>query len=319
MEGYQEQQSLGCVIEPPDERDYLYDDIAGGDVALPKQFVLNNVQHVYQNGIDSCVGHAVSAAKSVQEGEKLSPRYQWHLAKKAQSYRGWGTSISLCLRELVKYGALPYGTFDEEVIGVDREDYMRLQLNEALQDIARRYRAKSYWRAGYGANNIEMVKQALYEQKIPLVTSMRWYKEYNSPKRGFLPKPETASSGHAFLLKGWKVDSRGREYLVFQNSWRNTWGDKGDFYIYTDELKYYGLGSFFVITDIESDKARVLARYKGKLVKHPSSPKVYYVGKGTIAWIKNEPSFEFGRDNGFWGGWGDIIDIEEQITEDIVF
>lgn len=309
--------NLGCILEPPDARDYLYDDIAGG-IELPKNFVLD-AEHVYQNGIDSCVGHAVSAAKSVQEGEKLSPRYQWHLAKKEQGYKGWGTSVSLCLKQLVANGALPFGTFNEDVVGVDREDYMRLEVSEALQELAQKYRAKSYWRAGWGTTNLEMVKQAIYEQKVPLVTSMQWYREYDKPIKGFLPEPKTPSYGHAFILKGWKTDSKGREYFVFQNSWRDTWGDKGDFYIYVDELDKYRLGSYYAITDIESDKAKILATYKGKLIKNADSPKVYYVGKGVIGWIKNEPSFYFGRDAGFWGDWKDVITIQPQITEDIIF
>lgn len=308
--------SLGCVLEPPDARDYLYDDIAGGG-ELPKEFVIQ-APHLYQNGVDSCVGHAIASAKSVQEKETLSPRYQWHLAKLEQGYRGWGTSVSLCLKQLVANGALPYGTFDEDV-HVNREEYMRLTVSDELKQIAQQYRAKSYWRAGYGSKGIETVKQALYEQGTPLVTSMQWFDEYNSPVKGFLPKPVTSAYGHAFILKGWKVDKKGREYLVFQNSWRKTWGDKGDFYIYTDELDTYRLGSYYAITDIESDKALILSRYKGKLIRNENSPKHYFVGKGKIAWIKNEASFYFGRDNGFWGDWNDTITIQPQITEDIIF
>lgn len=319
---YSESQSLGCIIEPPDERDFMYDDIAGGSVALPKNFVLD-VPHMYQNGIDACVGFACAAAKSVQEDEKLSPRYQWHLPKKAQGYNGWGTSVSLCLKQMIYEGSLPYGTFDENV-KVNREDYMRLEVSDMLKELARQYKIKSFWRAGYGANNIQGLKVALYEQKVPLVTSMQWFDEYNNPIKGYLPEGVTPAYGHAYILKGWKTDRSGRESLIFQNSWRKTWGVNGDFFVYSDELDRHKMGSFYVMTDIESDKAKILSRYKGKLIRNgndPKDPRHYFVGSGQIAWIKNEASFKFGRDavDPFWGDWGDTIPITEKIDYDIIF
>lgn len=316
---YHENNSMGCVLEPPDERDYKYDIIAGGTTDLPKEFVVD-VPHFYQNGIDACVGMACAAAKSVQEDKKLSPRFAWHLAKKKQGYLGWGTRISYVMTGMMEVGAIDYGLFDEEVVGVDRDDYMRLDVSEGVEKVAAENKIKSYWRAGYGAD-IEGAKQAIYEQKIPLITSMTWYNEYNKPKKGFLPRGETRSYGHAFILKGWKQDKYGREYLVFQNSWRKTWGDKGDFYIYTDELEDYNLNSYFVLTDIESDKASVLAKYDGKLIREANKPPHYFVSKGQIAWIKNEASFYFGRDAGFWGDWGDTLEVDADLQSmyDLIF
>lgn len=321
----------GCIIEPPDERDFLYEDIAGGEVVLPKEFEIKNVPHFYQGPIDACVGMTVAAAKSLQEGKKLSPRVLWAMAKAAQGYRGWGTSITLTMSKLAEFGDTLFGKFNEEVLGVNREDYMRVTLTDAIKADMEQYKIKSYWRAGYSHRLIEQTKQALYEQNIPLITSMDWYSEYNYPTNGFLPnKRENAAGGHAFILKGWRTDKKGREYLVFQNSWRETWGDNGDFYIYTDELQNFGLGSFYVLTDIELDRAKIISRYKGQLIKNAKrddmteaeAAKVYYVGPNTgkLIWIENPAKFEYGRDERWWGDWGDIITIPERIEkEDIVF
>jgi len=313
---------LGCVIEAPDERDYKYEILLGaGTKELPDEYVIEDVPHFYQNGIDACVGMAGIAAKSVQEKTKLSPRYAWHLAKKRQNYIGWGTGISQMMKGIIEEGALPYGTIDEEVVGVDRMHYMKPEITAGMQEVAKHYKAKSFWRAGYGHGQIEQVKQALYNEKIPLVVSMYWYAEYDRPVKGFIPKPKLARYGHAFVVKGWKKDKAGREYIVFQNSWSNKWGDKGDFYIYTDELQHYKLESFFVITDIEKPKARILANLDGKLVRNANHPAHYFVSAGKIAWIKNEESFYFGRDGKFWGDWSDTVVVEENLQEmyDLVF
>lgn len=317
---YKEKQSLGCVLEAPDERDYDYNLLAGGPMELPESFSLD-VPHFYQNGIDACVGMAVAAAKSVQEQVKISPRYAWHLAKKMQEYQGWGTYIKYCLKGQKEEGALEFGTVNEEVVGVDRTVYMKPHVTDDMKKIAELYKIKSYWRAGYGAGDIQSLKNALLQEKVPLITSMQWYKEYDSPKKGFLPKGVTPAYGHAFILKGWDVDKNGREYWIFQNSWRPTWGNNGDFYIYIDEMDQYDLRSFYVITDIESDKASILAKYDGQLVRNADHPAYYYVSQGKIAWIKNEESFYFGRGAGFWGDWDavNVVDPDLQTMYDLTF
>ena len=311
--------SLGCILEPPDERDYRYEVISGGGVELPTSFVLD-VPHFYQNGIDACVGMGTAAAKSVQEGKKISPRYAWHLAKKAQGFEGWGTYVTYCIKGMIDEGALEYGTIDENVVGVNREVYMKPTITTKMEAEAKNYKAKSYWRAGYGAENISQLKQALFQEKIPLITSMQWYSEYDQPIKGFLPKGKVSVYGHCFVLKGWNVKND-REYLIFQNSWSEKWGEGGDFYIYTDELINFGLGSFYVITDIDSDKASILAKYDGQLVRNAGKPPHYFVSAGKIAWIKNEESFYFGRDAGFWGDWNDTITIDTNLTDlqDLIF
>lgn len=315
-----EKQALGCILEPPDERDYLYEVIAGGGQELPQNFVIE-APHFYQNGIDACVGMAVASAKSVQEGKEISPRYAWHLAKKSEDYQGWGTYVTYCLKGMIEEGALEFGVIDESVVGVDRKVYMKPNITLGMKVDAKKNSAKSYWRAGYSNENIEQLKQAMFQEKMPLVASMQWYAEYNNPIKGFLPKGKLSVYGHAFVLKGWKTDSKGREYLVFQNSWKKSWGDKGDFYIYSDELLGYGLGSFYVITDIDSDKASILAKYDGQLVRNAGKAPHYYVSGGKIAWIKNEESFFFGRGAGFWGDWETTVTVDTDLEPlyDIIF
>ncbi len=313
-------QRTGCHLEAPDERDFDYELIAGGQSELPERFRVQTKQILNQGSIDACVGFAVATSKSVQEGKELSPRFLWSLAKAQQSYVGWGTYISYALKALVNDGDVLYGEVSEDVT-MDRDSYMRLNVTPELRSKAAPNKAQSYWRvrAWNTHKDIEAVKQALYEEKHPLITSMRWYSPYNNPIKGFLPQPSGNGLGHCFVLVGWDTDQHGREYLIFQNSWSEHWGDNGHFYIHTDELEEYGLGSFYAITDIPLDKGKILSKYAGKIIKNTNSPKVYYVNGKQIAWIKNEPSFHFGTDSGFWGTFADVLDVEEPITEDIIF
>ena len=316
------QKHTGCSIEEVKASDYPYELIAGDSKAeFPKEFVINVPWHFYQNGIDSCVGTAIACAKSVQEGFKVSARVIWALCKKTDNYTGWGTWISNGLKALIKIGVTKDGYYDETVVGVDREDYMRISMDDKFLESAKPNKASSFWyvkRFEFGKIDINAIKRALFNEKIPLITSMYWFSSYNQPINGFLPKPKGSRSGHAFVIKGWKIDKNGREYLIFQNSWRKTLGKGGDFFIYVDELDSYNLGSCSVLVDIPQDKAYILANYQDKLVKNPNNEKVYYVGGKKIAHIKNEEVFNFGCDNYFWGDWSDIDIIDIEIKHDII-
>lgn len=316
-------QHTGCQIQPPEATDYPYEIIAGSsNVPLPKEFEIEMPWHLYQNGIDACVGMAVANAKSVQEGKVVSPRVLWGLAKKEEGYLGWGTYINKVLDALVNFGTTDFGFLDEEVVGVDRQDYMRFEVTNKLREASKPNKALSYWWVKgwqWGEYDVEVLKRALFNERIPLITSMYWYDSYNLPASGFLPKPKGDRLGHCFVLRGWRVDESGREYLVFRNSWRKEWGVDGDFYIYVDEIEQYHVSTCYVITDIPQDKASLIAKYQGKIIRNADKPEHYFVGKRYIAHIKNEKSFYFGRDNGFWGDWSDTIIVDQPIEHDIVF
>ena len=82
---------------------------------------------------------------------------------------------------------------------MDRSVYMRFELSEEEMEKALENKSKSFW----GVRSIDSAKRALFDEKVPLVTSMNWYKGYNSPKNGFLLKARDGKnpSGHAFAFK----------------------------------------------------------------------------------------------------------------------
>jgi len=304
----------GCAIEPHDDRDYSYELISGSTISDLAEYEVKTDWHFYQNGQPSCCANAMALAKSQQEGKKLSPRFLWGNAKEYQNYSGYGTYPSIVLKQLVDKGALEYDVLDENV-KVSRYKYMRFDLDEKEKKEARKNRALSYWYV----DNLMSLKIALYESRIPIPTSMYWYSAYNTPKAGFLPPKPSGESvgGHMFAFKGWKRDKHDKEYLVFQNSWAQDWGDNGDFYVYSKDFHKYGFRRFYIITDIPQDRAIILNKYQKQLIKNADSPKVYFVLRDKIAWIENSANFEFGMGK-LWGGWDDIKTIENPIKEDLI-
>jgi len=305
---------LGCQIEPLDDRDLRYEIIAGGTGAsLPESFVISPEWTWNQKNIDSCVGHACALAKSVQEEKELSPRHAWSHGKKKDEYLGWGTAIYKVLNGIVKHGLVEYGDISESS-SVDRKVYMHVKLTEEQQGDAKENAASSYWRAmDWGTTD-----QALLDRRIPLVTSMMWSVDYNKPVNGVIRPSNNKSYGHAFVYCGWKVKD-GQKYRIFKNSWGENWGDNGYFYILDEEKDMFGLGGKYVILDIPLTEAKLISKYRGKLIKNPNDPAYFYVGKEKVAWIKNEVAFDFGRANGWWGDWGTVTEIEDKINYSLTF
>lgn len=284
---------LGCNLvkeKDEDKCNFLYEKIAlGGE--KPEEFIVES-PHFYQNGIDACVGMAGAGAKSVQESKELSPRVAWSLCKKEQGYKGWGTYVSILLKVMQNIGIPDYGIVDENP-KMDRTKYMKIAeyLTDDILNNAFRNRIESYWMVG--ANNWELAYDAVCNEEIPLITSMPWHKEYNSPKNGFIPHPKSKNSvGHCFVFNGIKLEPlSGRRVLVFRNSGPKSWGDDNYFYIYEDEAKLYDIRTLFVIKDIPKDLAKLINEYSGKLVKTEKSEKVYFIDKENKRHIENELAF----------------------------
>ncbi len=312
---------LGCELVEDDPRNYPYSAVEEvGTVELPASFRLEPYQY-NQRAIDSCVGQAVGGAKSVQEQDQKWTRFLWSLCKREQGYQGWGTNVQLALKMLRKFGIPKQPLDGENESSLPREEYMRICDNVPLEVYKEAESGKiaSYWYVF--ANEPERLKRALFTEKVPWVTTMNWFKEYNRPVNGFLPHPRTTSEGHAYIFIGWE-DVNGREKWIFKNSFGKDWGVNGEFYVWADEVvPVYKMGTFFGILDIPQDKAKVLAKYNGKLVRNADNPAHYYVGGGQIAWIENEQKFYFGVKNKFWGEFSTALVVEEDLTQlyDFIF
>lgn len=281
--------NLGCELEEVDSRDFLYENIALGG-PLPMSFLIPS-QHTNQGAIDSCVGHAVAGAKSTQEVRPLSPRDLWALCKQLDGNTNFGTKITSAMKALIQTGVAGYGLVNEDV-KVPRETYMQVENSPEIAESRKENRLLSFWRVNSG--NMELAKQALFSEGVPLITSCLWYKEYNYPLNGFLPIPRTPSQGHCFRMVGWtqkEFEDGWDEVYIFLNSYRKTWGENGMFFLRKRDYERHQIGAFYVLVDMPRSIAEVAAKYAGKLVKTADDNRVYFIERDSKRHIENELAF----------------------------
>lgn len=310
---------LGCDLIPDDPRNFSYANIVEiGGIEVPDLIEVEAYQF-NQGQQPACVGMGVGGQKSVREGVRLSPDFLYSLCKREQGYSGWGTNVPLAMKMLQTYGTPKFETIGD-IVGKPEIEYLRTceTVSPEVYKEASEFKSSSYWYIY--STDMALVALALHIERVPIVTTMMWYRSYNTPdKDGFLPKPDVAVGGHAFVLRRREVIG-GRVKCTFRNSWGKYWGDNGDFHVWEDEIvPVYQMGTFFVDVDVPKDKGFILNKYAGKLIKNPTNPKVYYVGLKKIIWISDELSFLIGKENKFWGDWKDIIEIKENIIEDASF
>lgn len=260
-----------------DPRNFAYESIAVGG-PLPDEFSADDGYITNQGNIDSCVGHGVGGAKSEQEKKELSRRDLWAHCKEEQGYQGYGTTLNIAMKKVVSPGICDYGMIDESV-DVDRVKYMTVTRTEDIVRSERLNRGGSFW--FIRPNNLELIKEALYNNKgASLPTSMPWFKEYNRPVNGFLPKGVTPSQGHCIRFAGWhleRFDGVLEEVWKFKNSFGKKWGKNGYFFIRRKDLESFNFGNYYVLVDMERDIAELAAQYSGNLVKTFDSNKVYLI------------------------------------------
>lgn len=331
----EEQLETGCVLVDLDENDYdagLLMPVGSDTEDLPTKIdALKRLEVFNQRRIDACVGMGGAIAKSNQEKMLLSPRYLWFLCKRYDDFKGWGTSVYDLMNSLKNFGVLPYGVIDEDTT-VDRDTYMRpSDLPDDHEKLAYPYRIESYWRVtDYNRTGDPIhLHRAMAHFMEPMVTTLPWYPNMNrTDSNGFVPLPDKTltPSGHLVVFSRLYTTGGNDVVYVFKNSWSEHWGLNGEFKIMAKDLHHYNFGGFYIFLDVPADKARVLNKYNKQLVRNAPidgdyMPEHYYVSNGQLAWIKNEQSFEFGRDAGFWGDWSDTIQIAEQMRgkHDLIF
>lgn len=272
-----------------DPRNFPYESIAVGG-ALPQSFSIVSVV-TNQRQIDSCVGHGVAGSKSDQEKVQISPRDIWGRCKEAQNYQGYGASINTALKFLNDFGSCEYGMVDEDCT-VTRDVYMRVTRTDAIVANELLHKSQSFWFIRPEA--YEVIKEALMNENIALVTSLPWFNEYNRPVNGYLPIGKTPATGHCVRFSGWFMEKFADgvdEVWVFTNSFGKGYGVEGKFYIRRRDLARYNFGNFYVTVDMSKDLGKLITQYAGKFVKTADDSRVYLIERATKRHVENELAF----------------------------
>jgi len=238
--------------EIPDPRDYQLSSIQE-DSPLPKSFDLRSqMEPTTTQNWGSCCASS-TAVQEFFDGVDLSRKFTYYNMKKISGfYNMQGDFVRNALKAIVKYGVCLEETFP---------DIRRLTWKKYLEDIpsqeayteALEHRGGSFWAVG---TSPEEYKQAIWQQKAPVVFSMRWAKSYSKPKNGVLPLPDVWKTGHCVVAVGWTEDA-----LIVRNSFGKSWGDKGHFYIPFKDWDKHEIWNAYILLDRAPTKGWVALKF----------------------------------------------------------
>lgn len=227
-----------------DNRDFKIEKILNPhiEIKLPQLVDLRNLcPPIYDQGeLGSCTANAGIAARVMLDklNIQLSRLFQYYCEREIEGnisedggaqIRDIGNSMNqygVCIEELDQYDISKFA--EEPTL--------------AAYTNAGNFRIKSY----HSISDINGIKQVLALKQQPVLMGMEVYENFESDevaKTGIIPLPifEKNLGGHAVLIVGYDDT---KQYLIVRNSWGETWGDKGYFYL-PYEYIYRGLAYDF--------------------------------------------------------------------------
>lgn len=254
--------NFGLRELPRDDRDLVMGEVfrLPRPEELPDNFMVGEPFKIKDQGnSDYCTAFAATSASELQEGVELSP--EWHFAaSKAISgdIDAWGQNLRDAVKVLTKYGSIlqseaPYRLGDPNI----RDLFM---WDSSLEDSAKVHKKQSYFRADKGSNSVfDNIRATIYGRKTAVITGSLWYSNWLSSIKGLITKSESPLMGHAYTILGWKTLVEGakpKKFLVVQNSYGGSVGDKGLFYISEDVVNNEFTYGAFGIEDLPPDVAK---------------------------------------------------------------
>lgn len=220
MENY----NYGCKPPQIDVRDYKLPK-AGNIVALPCAFTCQKELPPVKNqqSVNSCVAHATSSILEYHDdgNQKLSTNFIYGMQKKLFGHEDQGMYLKDACKTVQQYGDMKL----EDCTGNDEVPTSHSIAEEAFKDPSKRVRALPYKVSSYYTCTSQFdTKRAIYQHG-PVLGSIKWYDNFKVDSRGVLTGTLDGSYGyHAIMVYGWN-----EEGFLCQNSWGDTWGNKGRF------------------------------------------------------------------------------------------
>jgi C1A family cysteine protease len=238
----------GWVKDLPDQRDYIYKIVT--PVKLPPMVDLRSgLSPVYDQGeLGSCTANAISAHLDFdrkKQGEQfISPSrlFIYYNERKDQGTvcSDSGATIRESIKTVVKAGACPEADWP-----YDTNQFTHKPTKQCYTD-AVKYEGLTYQSI---PRNVSIMQQCL-AGGLPFVIGISVYDSFESSavsKSGIVPMPansEQLLGGHAVLVVGYTIKNKA-PYWIVRNSWGESWGDKGYFYLPQKYLLDANLSSDF--------------------------------------------------------------------------
>jgi len=224
-----------------DERDYQLMSILNvhATVKLPKMIDLRNLcPHVFDQGqLGSCTANAGVAAREMLNKlpVTLSRLFQYYNERLIENdiTKDGGAQMRDIGNAITTYGICLESTCPYDITKFENKPSPQAY-TEALA-----YKIISY----YSVPDLNGIKQVLALKQQPVLIGIDVYSSFESAtvaKTGIVPLPKKSESmlgGHAICAVGYDDT---KKWLICRNSWGETWGDKGYFYLpYTYVSKKY--------------------------------------------------------------------------------
>ena len=211
----------GAIKSPFDLRNYKLSKKVCSNIQLPENFELEH-SHIKDQGIvNSCVAHSLSEILESRDNNNYST--DWIYGYRPLSYyQGKGMYLSEALKTLRKVGYLE----NDELSSNTEMDEVKNLISNNLNKY--KEKANSHKIAAYAyLKNINLIKQALYINKTPIVLSIEIGAngiKLDENYIAYIPNEDEEHGCHAVVCYGWNEIG-----LLIQNSWGENWGNKGTF------------------------------------------------------------------------------------------
>jgi hypothetical protein len=244
----------GAKLNKPKIRDFKYEKLFGIATGIPDNYIVGTTKIKNQELTDNCVGFASSTVSELQEKIELSPLYQFAKIKELEGNIGFGADIVSGPKSLVKFGSLEQ-TLCPFTIDKDR-DFLANHENWPVDlDIsALTHKKKSYFSVG---NGFDTIKSAIWTNKSAIITGVMWQDVWIGNKTGMINTVGKGILGHAIAVIGFKKINN-IDYLVIQNSYGETVGDKGLYYFSRDVVNKCFVWGKYILVDMLPQEAKVL-------------------------------------------------------------
>lgn len=237
---------------------------------VPKEFILSPLFQ-YNQGEDDCSANATALSKSIQEGKKIHASSLFGFSKLISGDpEAWGQTHRNILKAVTKFGCL----FEDEVpadlkdkdLSWWREPSNWANRAEELFQLAAKNRAETYVAVTGRYDAFDDIKTAMWmarEKKQAVTFGLLWNYDSSNP---MIENPiQEDGFGHLVAIVGCTIKN-GKEVLIIKNSWGESVGDNGNFYITRSEInKYADMFGIYMLIDLPPEVAKYYAENGAKV------------------------------------------------------
>ena len=232
MSGFEH--GLGLVQGKPDERDYIYGASEVFGAALPEEYLPEIKATVHDQGeINNCATHALTASLENVLGGKYA--FSWVYGNRRHTdHKGQGTVERDLLKTVQKDGCLVWAKYPyEEEMPASMERFEREA--DPLLPESRKLLIKNYW----NIPTFDAVCHAIYSGKMvqlgfQVFDTIKRITAKNPVLQMPVIYPDGSMSewrgGHMVWATGF-CRRNNQRCIRCRNSWGESWGENGDFYI----------------------------------------------------------------------------------------